>query len=133
MGRHGVSDPGPAAQLVSHIKTLAQSTPLRQTSTTQCTQQFYKTEFDSKVTVRCSVAAKSSFQCASNKIGNIAPPELVPDALGRFPLESELMGGLQDSMWVVLSHSAVTEKSQVVAARIRNRVVHHAANVGKAL
>ncbi len=38
-------------------------------------------------------------------------PELILDSLGRFPIESGFIGGLQYSMWVVLSHSAVTEKS----------------------
>ncbi len=61
-----------------------------------------------------------------------ASRELVLDSLGRFPLESGLMSGLQDSMWAVLSHSAVTEKFQVVAARIRTRVVQLALNVGQA-
>lgn len=32
------------------------------------------------------------------------------------PLKSGLTGGLQNNMWVVLCHSAMTEKFQVVAA-----------------
>ncbi len=48
-------------------------------------------------------------------LADAAPLELILDSLRWFPLESGLMGGLQDSMWLVLSHSAATEISQVVA------------------
>lgn len=44
-----------------------------------------------------------------------SPPELVYDSFGRFPLKSGLMGGLLNSMWVVLNYSMVNEISQVVA------------------
>ncbi len=48
-------------------------------------------------------------------LAHAASPELVVGSLGWFPLESGLMGGLQDSMWLVLNNSAATDISQVVA------------------
>lgn len=63
--------------------------------------------------------------------GSSYPPELIHNSLGRFLLESGMMGGLQGSMGVVLCHSAVTEKIPAYVG-IRTNVVHDAVNAGPA-
>lgn len=46
---------------------------------------------------------------------SVTPSEFVLDLFERFPLHSGLMSDFQDSMWVVLCHPAMTDKSQEVA------------------
>lgn len=59
----------------------------------------------------------SAFIVAPSFLDSCFPKEFFLDSLGQVPLEARSMGGLQDSMCLVLSLLAVTEKSQVVCGR----------------
>lgn len=50
------------------------------------------------------------FIVASSCLAHAVPPELIFDPLLRDNLESGLLSGFQDKMWVILGHSAVSKE-----------------------